>query len=298
MSSLHLLHRQKVLLAFLHLNNGQCSKINLMKSVFRLCQEELHENIYDFHPYKRGPFSLCMYADMRYLQSKELISQTDKHVVLKEPVTKEILSSLDARILRGLTRLIAQHKEHSDVWLVRYIYSKYPYFAINNPDCKSRYAYADPRLKKAMQTPVIFTIGYEGKTIDAFLNELLENNVNVLVDVRNNPVSMKYGFTGTKLAEYCTVRDIEYLGMPALGIPSVYRQSLETSDDYKQLFQKYRKEVLPHADNSMEKLQRLLEQKKRIALLCFEKDIECCHRHDASEYLQQFCSNRYDLCHL
>lgn len=45
------------------------------------------------------------------------------------------------------------------------------------------------------KTPAVFSIGYEGLTIDSFLNKLIANNITVVVDIRNNPQSMKYGFS-------------------------------------------------------------------------------------------------------
>ncbi|WP_348602891.1 DUF488 family protein [Bartonella tribocorum] len=40
-----------------------------------------------------------------------------------------------------------------------------------------------------------FTIGYEGKSLENYLNCLLENNIKILCDVRKNPISRKYGFS-------------------------------------------------------------------------------------------------------
>ena len=42
---------------------------------------------------------------------------------------------------------------------------------------------------------VLFTVGYEGRTLDAYLDLLIRNNVKILCDVRKNPFSMKYGFS-------------------------------------------------------------------------------------------------------
>ena len=46
-----------------------------------------------------------------------------------------------------------------------------------------------------------FTIGYEGRAIDEYMNLLLENHVKVLCDVRKNPISRKRGFSKTALSE-------------------------------------------------------------------------------------------------
>lgn len=56
--------------------------------------------------------------------------------------------------------------------------------------------------------PAVFSIGYEGLTIDSFLNKLIANNITLVVDVRNNPQSMKYGFSKKSFKKY-----IENAGM-------------------------------------------------------------------------------------
>ncbi|MGY9014452.1 MAG: DUF488 family protein [Rhodospirillales bacterium] len=45
----------------------------------------------------------------------------------------------------------------------------------------------------------LFTIGYEGKTLERFLNQLVQHRIRVLCDVHRNPVSMKFGFSKNRL---------------------------------------------------------------------------------------------------
>jgi len=49
----------------------------------------------------------------------------------------------------------------------------------------------------------LFTIGYEGISLEEYFNRLIKNDVKVLVDVRNNPLSMKFGFSKTQLKRFC-----------------------------------------------------------------------------------------------
>ena len=46
---------------------------------------------------------------------------------------------------------------------------------------------------------ILATIGYEGLKPEDFLGKLKENNVSVLVDVRQNPISRKQGFSKSRL---------------------------------------------------------------------------------------------------
>jgi hypothetical protein len=68
-------------------------------------------------------------------------------------------------------------------------------------------------------TSLLFTIGYEGLTTDSFLNQLIMNNAVALVDVRNNPQSMKYGFSKRTLQGYIESAGMKYFHVPELGRP-------------------------------------------------------------------------------
>lgn len=292
-----LLHRQRVLLSLLRELGGKCTKMSLLKQMFILCKEEVKRDIYDFHPYLFGPFSLTLYADLRALERRGYLRQTEAAVFLKKDDAKAG-DRMELELNVALSAVARKYGKLSDTTMLRQVYARYPYFAIRNPRCGKRYSVADPRHDPLKQKPTIFSIGYEGKSIDRFLDELILHNIHVLVDIRNNPVSMKYGFSGKKLREYCTARGMEYLGIPELGIPSIFRQNLVTLEDYKQLFVRYRHEVLPRSTEHLECLRTFLGAKKRLALMCFEKDRTCCHRNDAAIALSTYCNDRYELSHI
>lgn len=292
-----LFHRQRVLLSLLDLLGGKCTKLSLLKQMFLLCHEEAKQNIYDFHPYMRGPFSLVLYADLRGLERRGYLKQSDTSVSITS-VAPQKGKTIESPLLEALSVIVEKYGKRRDADLLQEVYRRYPYFATRNPKYAGQFRKADPRYNTLLQQPLICTIGYEGKTIDAFLNQLMKNNIHVLVDIRNNPVSMKYGFSGKKLQEYCAARGIEYLGIPALGIPSAFRQNLDSSEGYKRLFVRYRREILPHATEYLQRLHHSLEKKKRLALMCFEKDHICCHRNDASIALSTYCNNHYELSHI
>jgi uncharacterized protein (DUF488 family) len=64
---------------------------------------------------------------------------------------------------------------------------------------------------------VLYTIGYEGQTVEAFLQRLLAQGVLALIDVRELPLSRKPGFSKNALASALQRHGIEYIHMPALG---------------------------------------------------------------------------------
>jgi uncharacterized protein (DUF488 family) len=124
---------------------------------------------------------------------------------------------------------------------------------------------------------VLYTVGYEGESIDAFVNTLLQNDVRVLCDIRRNPISRKPGFSKNKLTRALENVGINYVHIPQLGIDSNRRKNLKAKEDYRALLAEYEKELPTHRLYLAE-LFRLLRTRERVAIMCFEKDPDMCHR--------------------
>jgi uncharacterized protein (DUF488 family) len=123
----------------------------------------------------------------------------------------------------------------------------------------------------------IFTIGYEGTTMDAFLAALKEAGVEQVIDVRALPLSRRPGFSKTSLA--ATLRDagIGYVHLKALGTPKPGRDAAKKGD-WRTMERIYASQLeLPEAQAEAAKM-RALAAEKRSALLCFERDPHHCHR--------------------
>jgi uncharacterized protein (DUF488 family) len=134
-------------------------------------------------------------------------------------------------------------------------------------------------IKRPIITPCLFTIGYEGRSISDYVSLLLANRVRIVVDVRRNPISRKKGFSKRALSEALIISGIGYIHLPELGIDSSYRKNLVTEDDYKKLFSIYEKKLLPQSEESLKKLSGIIDEYGSVALTCFERDAEHCHRH-------------------
>ncbi len=87
--------------------------------------------------------------------------------------------------------------------LIRHTYTYYPEYTINS-EIRTDYM-PDKELTgiQGLNTNTtgdcLFTIGYEGISIDSYIFKLLENNISHVIDVRKNPASMKYGFSKSQL---------------------------------------------------------------------------------------------------
>jgi uncharacterized protein (DUF488 family) len=218
---------------------------------------------YEFVPYKYGPYSFELFHDLDMLEREGIIESDNTNIRF---ISGDV--ELHEDTMNLVDFFFDETKTMDDNDMVDFTYDKYPEYTI----------FSEIRKKQNYTRDLtgIITIGYEGQSIDEFMMKLIQEKIQVLVDVRNNPWSMKYGFTGKSLAILCEKMGIEYLGLPEVGIPGELRKNLETKEDYQALFKRYRKFI----SKKEKELDMLLElgKRKKIALMCFEKEPGMCHR--------------------
>lgn len=121
----------------------------------------------------------------------------------------------------------------------------------------------------------LFTIGYEGADLSAFVRRLQIAGVSVLVDVRELPLSRRRGFSKRHLAELLAQHDIRYMHRRELGAPRDIRHELRETGDYRHYFRRFRV-YLKTQHAALEQL--VAECVGTVVLMCFERDPEECHR--------------------
>lgn len=272
--------KQRLLLGLIDFlsDTNQNTRLHLTKLMFLITQEKTPRfSTYHFHPYTYGPFSYQMYSDIAYLEKKGLLSHNSSDA--KKIPTLTTVGKKEAEISKSLIYFLKEYsKKFSNIdEIIDDIYRRYPSFT-----CKSERSYI-PQKISLPENPGIFLIGYEGKDIDQFLFDLITNNIEILIDVRNNPRSMKYMFNKGRLQRSLSKVDIQYMHIPDLGIPKEMRTNLTNRADYEALFVKYR-EILPSKEEYVKKIISIGES-KRIALMCFEKDVSLCHRGQLGNYI-------------
>jgi len=298
-----LFNRQKKLLTLLDVLGGKLGKIDFQKLLFLYCLEwDSKEPPYDFIPYKYGGFSFTSYADKRKLTEIGLLEEDDRIWKLTKAGkgrVKEFHSSSN----RYSSFAEAYENIRGDE-LVKEAYRKFPYHAINSE-------IADELLKSdqmalmaiqserpAVQKPGLYTIGYEGKSLEAYLNLLIKSSVSLLCDVRRNPLSRKYGFSKGTLKSGCEGVGIRYEHLPELGIESTLRKGLNGQSDYDALFLKYERDTLPNQGHSLAAIRSWVEEGYRVALTCLEHSPEQCHRHCVAEALVKEYGTKLAANHL
>ncbi len=141
---------------------------------------------------------------------------------------------------------------------------------------------------------IIYTIGYEGKTIEKLIEILRNNNISVLVDVRELPLSRKNGFSKKALKEHLTKAGIEYISLKELGSPKELRHSLRDKTikigEFKELYRKY----LNEHPNALKRLEEIAMSKLTV-IMCYEANWQVCHRSVIAEFLER---DGFEVIHL
>jgi uncharacterized protein (DUF488 family) len=128
----------------------------------------------------------------------------------------------------------------------------------------------------------LFTTGYSGHDQSSFLALMQDNGVDVVIDVRRNPVSRKRGFSKTGLGEFLKANGIEYRHSKDLGVPQNLRADLKAGTcelaDYLTGFREYLGDQL----SALEEVYNLA-CRKTCCLLCVEQCSDECHRSVVAE---------------
>jgi uncharacterized protein (DUF488 family) len=122
----------------------------------------------------------------------------------------------------------------------------------------------------------LFTVGYEGRSVDELIDALLGARVTRLVDVRELPLSRRPGLSKTALGEALTAVGIEYVHMRPLGNPKENRERY-WAGDVKGGAEAYRRHLHNGSYSALVDLADSLDE-GRACLMCFERDHSVCHR--------------------
>lgn len=292
-------YRRKILLALLKEFGGELANTDFQKLLF-LFTEQQKKKKYDFVPYKFGCFSFQSYADKQTLTKYGYLEPFD-HWILKDK-ERNYRSNLNESDKKELTAIKEQFAHFHKSQLLRYVYKNFPYYAIKSEIASEllnqKELFKIQQLMPTQNNIVLFTLGYEGITIESFLNKLVKNNVKVLCDIRKNAVSMKYGFSKNQFHDILEKMDIKYVHIPSLGIISNKRKNLDSKVKYATLFSEYEKTTLKNELKSLEYIHQLLKVQKRVALTCFEASHNQCHRSRVANALSHLPNWKYPIYHL
>ena len=141
----------------------------------------------------------------------------------------------------------------------------------------------------------IFTIGYEGASVEAFIAALRKAGIALVLDIRAAPVSHKKGFSKNPLASHLAEAGIGYRHLRGLGTPKGGREAARSGDleTFERIFRSHLEE--PEALLDLGEALSLAKA-QAICLLCLERDPERCHRLIVAERMAR--ESGQDIRHL
>jgi uncharacterized protein (DUF488 family) len=127
----------------------------------------------------------------------------------------------------------------------------------------------------------VFTIGYEGLSLTAFVALLARHGIETVVDIRELPLSRKPGFSKQALRHELGLAGFKYVHIVALGCPKPVREGYRRDGDWE----RYTEGFMQHLGEQQAALAELadLAQTSTCALLCYEADFSFCHRSMVAE---------------
>lgn len=119
-----------------------------------------------------------------------------------------------------------------------------------------------------------FNIGYQGKSLTGLCSVLIENEVRLLIDIREHAWSQRPEFRKQVLQNTLANHGINYLHFKSAGNP--FRRKNGERIDFSDCAIKY----AHHLEKMPEVVQTLEEviKNERAAVFCYERERDHCHR--------------------
>ena len=270
-----MLNRQKCILFMIERAGRPVTHLEITKWAFLTALEMPSgggSSFYDFLPYQYGPFSFTMFREVDGLARKGYLRDVEWNGYAAWELPGDMrgnTANLARDVRRDAARVVERFISKSDDELIDYVYDRFPWYTANS------------KIRRLASRPVavaaVYTVGYEGRSIDGLLNVLMRQGIQRIVDVRRNPVARRYGFHKSSLGRLCGNLSIDYVHVPEVGIPSELRRELHGPSAYAKLFDRYERELLPKAPNAVQAIAELVVEKPT-TLMCMEADPDMCHR--------------------
>jgi hypothetical protein len=275
-----MLNRRKVLLSLFNQSERPITtkRVNLLLALLALTEEKPS---FQFIPTVKGPHSIDLVHDLRAFEKVGEVTMQGDSITIVEERTDPLSYALDEVEQELLLETLATHGSKSETALLDEILAARPFYGIRTERSDGRIEAIRREIRSAPSG--LYTLGYEGLSIDGFINHLIANNVTAVVDVREFAFSRRSEFAKTNLEEALGVGQITYIGMPEVGIPTKARKEILEHKSKEELLEYYEEEILPTTASYATKVAELVKT-GNIALICHEEDPGECHRSHFSAF--------------
>lgn len=124
----------------------------------------------------------------------------------------------------------------------------------------------------------LLTIGYEGRTLRGLIRRLVDNDVDVLLDIREVARSRRPDFNSGRLAAAAVRAGIAYRHIPELGSSRKLRVHLYETRDFDRFAGYYLAYVRRWRLAEVRSVARAARIEGTVCILCYESDHARCHR--------------------
>ena len=142
-----------------------------------------------------------------------------------------------------------------------------------------------PLISMARRGRTVFTVGYQGRTLEDFCALIVSHEIAVVVDVRLTPWSRRPGFAKRSLSDALAQAGVDYVHEPTLGNPRDNREAFRSGDQKtgRAVFLKVMRAT------GAEALRGVADRiaSARTALLCVESEDARCHRQVIVDILSE-----------
>jgi len=279
--------RERVLIAILDQAGQPLGRTRLVKLAFLVEAETPvpHRiSFYDFIPYRYGPFSFLLYHELGRLMGAGLVLDQAGRLSLSSDGRGQSWRGEASEAnpsCRDVMHVMRRHGSADLRSLLGYVYQHYSWYA-----AKSELMDHCGRSPSSQPPRAIYTVGYQGCSVDSFLRRLLTRGIDTIIDVRANPVSRKYGFSKKALSRISNAVGIGYQHAPSLGISASRRRLAKDNASRRELLDSYEHEILPRHRRDMLNLVPVV-RRGSCALVCAEQQPEDCHRTRLAQALSQ-----------
>jgi uncharacterized protein (DUF488 family) len=144
----------------------------------------------------------------------------------------------------------------------------------------------------------IYTLGYEGLHLNEYIRTLKENQIALVIDIREVAWSYKRGFSKTPLQTALQKEGIRYLHLKSAGNPSRYRKTAKTRKQGLSWYKKYLTWNQNCVDELMEEIKKTNILGQTVCITCYEKKPEDCHRSILLDFLLERQAKKAKIIHL
>jgi uncharacterized protein (DUF488 family) len=130
---------------------------------------------------------------------------------------------------------------------------------------------------------ILYTLGYQQRSLEEFLRLLVQARIDVLIDVRETAWSHKPGFSKGSFSVALERAGIEYIHADFAGNPRWLRSNADSHNECLSWYRWYLDEYQEVIEAFDALLASLHAAGKTVCITCFERHAEDCHRSILAE---------------